>query len=75
MMWWGGDWSWGAWLLMTVTMFGFWALVIWAVASFVRGGRDDRPRGAEDVLAERFARGEIDEEEFQRRRDLLRAGR
>jgi hypothetical protein len=42
MMWWGGDWSWGAWLAMTVTM---------------------------------FARGEIDEEEFQHRRDLLRSGR
>ena len=25
----------------------------------VRGGRDDLPRGAEDVLAERFARGEL----------------
>lgn len=75
MMWWGGDWSWGAWLAMTVTMFGFWALVIWAVTSFVRGERGDRPRDAEDVLAERFARGEIDEEEFERRRDLLRAGR
>lgn len=75
MMWWGGDWFWGAWLLMATMMLGFWALVIWAVASFVRGGRDDHPRRAEDVLAERFARGEIDEGEFQRWRDVLRAGR
>jgi putative membrane protein len=28
--------------------------------------------GAEEVLAERFARGEIDEEEFRSRRDALR---
>ena len=28
-----------------------------------------------DVLDERFARGEIDAEEYTRRRDLLRAGR
>lgn len=75
MMWWGGDWSWGAWLLMVAMMLGFWALVIWAVTSFVRGGRAGLPRGAEDVLAERFARGEIDEDEFQRRREVLRAGR
>lgn len=75
MMWWSGDWSWGAWLAMSVTMFGFWALAVWAVMSFARGGRGDHPRNAEDVLAERFARGEIDEEEFRRRRDLLRAGR
>jgi putative membrane protein len=29
--------------------------------------------GAEDVLAERFARGEIDEDEYQSRRDTLRS--
>jgi putative membrane protein len=29
-------------------------------------------RGAEDILAERFARGEIDEDDFRRRRDALR---
>lgn len=27
---------------------------------------------AEEVLAERFARGELDEDEFRRRRDVLR---
>jgi putative membrane protein len=34
-------------------------------------GRED----AEDILAERFARGEIDEDEYTRRRELLRSGR
>jgi len=33
----------------------------------------DRPT-AEQVLAERFARGEIDEEEYRRRLDTLRGG-
>ncbi|MFE0376714.1 SHOCT domain-containing protein [Streptomyces inhibens] len=32
-------------------------------------------RRAEDVLAERFARGEIDEDEYQRRLKLLREHR
>jgi putative membrane protein len=31
-----------------------------------------RGPAAEDVLAERFARGEIDEDEFRRRREALR---
>jgi putative membrane protein len=29
-------------------------------------------RSAEDVLADRFARGEIDAEEYRRRRDVIR---
>ena len=32
------------------------------------------PNDAERLLAERFARGEIDAEEFTARRDLLRSG-
>jgi putative membrane protein len=30
------------------------------------------PSGAEEVLAQRFARGEIDEDEYRHRRDALR---
>jgi putative membrane protein len=75
MMWWGGDWSWAAWVAMTLTMLGFWALVIWAVTNFVRTTGPGRGREAEDILAERFARGEINEDEFQHRRELLRGRR
>lgn len=75
MMWWGGDWSWAAWMAMTLSMLGFWAVVIWAVASFVRATGSGRSRDAEDILAERFAKGEIDEDEFQHRRELLRGRR
>lgn len=35
------------------------------------GGRDGEPRSAMSVLERRFARGEIDEEEFVSRRDRL----
>ena len=50
------------------------ALVITAVILVVRhfGSRPQTARSAENLLAERFARGEIDEAEYQRRRDALR---
>jgi putative membrane protein len=35
------------------------------------GGRGS----AEEILAERFARGEIDQDEYTRRRQVLRTGR
>lgn len=37
-------------------------------------GPEPSPTGAEQVLAERFARGEIDEEEYIQRRRALRGG-
>jgi putative membrane protein len=79
-MWHDGDWGAGDWTAMTLMMLLFWggliALVVWLAR--VGGGRNPRgvdetslPETAEEVLAERFARGEIDEDEFTRRRDLL----
>lgn len=72
MMWWHGTWSWGAWLAMTATMLLFWGLVIWAVVTIVRGLSPGHGRRAEEILAERFARGEVDEDEYRRRLGLLR---
>ncbi|MFP5326230.1 MAG: SHOCT domain-containing protein [Acidimicrobiia bacterium] len=60
---------------MTITMLGFWALVAWVITSLVRGVGDGRRSEADAILAERFARGEIEEEEYRRRRDLIRATR
>jgi putative membrane protein len=86
MMWgpWGYGWGWG-WLGMGVTMILFWALVIAGIIALVRylGGPRGTTRstsangqaGPEELLAERFARGEIDQDEYQRRRELLRQGR
>jgi NAD(P)-dependent dehydrogenase (short-subunit alcohol dehydrogenase family) len=36
MMWYGGDWGWGGWVLITVAMIVFWALLITAVVLLVR---------------------------------------
>lgn len=72
--------NWGGWLLMTVGMVALWGAVITAIVLAVRylSGGDRRPRATgasrspEDVLADRYARGEIDDEEFRRRTALLR---
>ncbi|MGH3780368.1 MAG: SHOCT domain-containing protein [Pseudonocardiaceae bacterium] len=66
MMWWYGSGmsSWG-YVLMTLSMVLFWALVIFGVVALIRFlASNDRPTASrptpEQLLAERFARGEID---------------
>lgn len=62
---------------MTVVMVGFWAVVVVGIAMVVRSGGErgrrptDRSSSPEDVLAERFARGEIDVDEYERNREVL----
>ncbi len=77
--WYGGDWGVGGWIAMTVMMVLFWGglitLVVWLVRRPTSGlGGDPRPthHDAERILSERFARGEIDEDEFTTRRAALR---
>ncbi len=74
---WGGGWGGGGW---------FWAMhLLWWVLAvvlvvlifrFVSGGMRDRNRGVEDravaILRERFARGEIDQREFDERMATLK---
>lgn len=53
----------------------FWVALIVVVLRFAPWrGRRDRRVDARSILAERFARGEIDEDEFTRRRELLHTG-
>jgi putative membrane protein len=80
-MWWYGDGDLNGWgyTLMTVSMILFWGLVIYGVVFLARsGGQSDRsgPQAKpEDLLAERFARGEIDEQEYRQRLETLREHR
>jgi putative membrane protein len=60
-----------AWWLMTAGMVLFWGVVIWLVVTLSRGATTTT-RSAEDILAERFARGELTEDEFRQCRDLVR---
>ena len=63
---------------MSVVMVGFWAVVVVGIVMLTRGSggeRGRRPPGGpstpEDLLAERFARGEIDAVEYERNREVL----
>jgi putative membrane protein len=58
-------------------MVTFWALVIGALVAVIRaggaGGADapTRRQAPEEILAERLARGEIDEDDYHQRLDTL----
>ena len=81
MMWWNNGMGWGGWVVMSVTMIAFWALVVIAVVAIFRSDRDTDPpralkhRDPEQILDERFARGEIDIEEYHDRQSALKAPR
>jgi putative membrane protein len=76
---WGNDhtdgWGWGGWLLMSVLMILFWgtvvALAIWFVRSMAPHSHHDAASSALDIARDRYARGEISDEEFQRIRTGL----
>lgn len=78
-MYWGnGMGGWGM-ALMTVSNLLFWGLIIAGIVALVRyTNRGTRPSGPsaeaatpQRILAERFVRGEIDEEEYTRRLAVL----
>ena len=77
-MYWGtGMGGWGM-LLMTVSNLLFLGLLIAGAIALIRytsrSARQDRaaePAPAQRVLADRFARGEIDEDEYERRLQVL----
>ena len=68
-------WGWGG---MGLGMLLFWGLLIAGIVMVVRCfsgsgtcGKRDREKSALDLLKERYARGEIEKEEFeQKKRDL-----
>jgi putative membrane protein len=70
MMWFGGG-------MMVV----FWAAVIFGIVALIRyvgrggqrGGESPEPAAPETLLAERFARGEIDDQEYRQRLAALQA--
>lgn len=80
MMWdYNGTWNSSDWVAMSLMMIVFFGLFILAVAVLMRGSqRDAAPSDsgparetAEQLLANRFARGDIDEEDYDRRLAVL----
>ncbi len=65
----------GGWFFGPLMMIVFFGLIIAAVAGALRlfgGGQASSRTSAADILAERFAAGEIDEAEFTARRKALK---
>ncbi|MFE0250150.1 SHOCT domain-containing protein [Streptomyces sp. NPDC059010] len=87
MFWYDHDVSGWGWFAMSAGMILFWALIITAVVLLIRAlnSPQEHPHPhphtpaaptptPEDILRERLARGEIDEEEYRRRLAALHAG-
>lgn len=81
MMWWNEGTGVGGWAVMTVAMLVLWSLLVLGAVMLVRGLAFDgsgRAGGRPDpmkLLDERFARGELDVEEYRARKDVLRGRR
>lgn len=84
MGWYGDGPGWGGWIVMTLMMLVFWGLLIFGGLAVFKSLRRDDDRGhadrggdgrpeAERILDERFARGEIDADDYRQRRELLRS--
>ena len=79
MYWWGDHMTGWGYALMAFSSVAFWALLVLGIVVLVRAGRNPRGSGAEhgprpgpeQLLAERYARGEIDDDEYRRRLAVL----
>lgn len=74
---WHHGWGWGHMIFGSLMMILFWGGMILAVVFVIRSiqGQDKDRQATEksplDILNERFARGEIDKEEFEEKKRLL----
>lgn len=86
---WNDGWSGaGSWFLMAIMMIVFWGGVIWLAVTLIRRSdhaahattavptppHTDRP-APHEILAERFARGEIEPDDYRQRLEVLQTTR
>jgi putative membrane protein len=74
-MWWSDFWPMPWMFFGPVIMIIFVIICVTMMSSMMRGGmmHGDRGRDALDILRERYARGEINQSEYEERRRLLKA--
>ncbi len=65
-----GWWVWG--ILMMILMLGIVALVVWLIVRSTHVHWPSQSSSAREILSERFARGEIDADEYHDRLSKLR---
>lgn len=65
--------GWSAMILVWITLIAAIGAVIWVVTRDTTATRSNPTASALAILAERYARGEIDDEEYRRRADQLRS--
>ncbi len=74
---WGWGWGWSHLIFGGLMMFLFWGAIVLLIVFTVRwlvSGAGNRPPASKtplDILKERFARGEIDKQEFEERKRTL----
>ena len=86
MFWHDHDMGWWGYAGMGIGMLLFWTLIVVGIVALIRfsfrAANDDNPAptlplthspSAEEVLAERFARGEIEEAEYRQRMAVVRS--
>ena len=67
-----GQWTW-FWPVAVALQIAFWVLVVWLIVRFARPWlRARQPKGPERILAERFADGTIDEDDYRKRLEVIR---
>lgn len=69
--WHHGDIGTGWWIVMMIGMVLFWVAVFAGIAWLVRTAGGTRRPSARELLDERFARGEIDVDEYRERQSAL----
>lgn len=78
-MWYGDGWANAGWGWFPLIHMLWWVIVLVAVVALIRWGlggvtrgRDDVSARAIEILAERYARGEIDKEEYEERKRVIK---
>jgi putative membrane protein len=65
-------WGWAGWFVPSLTTLLLIGVLVTLIVLLMRRPGERAPDTAGQILADRFARGDIDEDEYQRRRQVLR---